>query len=89
MIGENAKLYLAVILDLNLRFVVGCAISAVNDRRLTLKALERAVHRRCPEPGSLHHSARGCTYTCEAYQPYLITCSMSRPRTATVATTLA
>ena len=52
VIGENAKLYLAAILDLYSRFVVGWAISAVNDRRLTLKALEMAVQRRCPEPGS-------------------------------------
>ena len=62
--------------------MVGWAISAVNDRRLTLKALEMAVQRRCPEPGLLHHSDRGCTYTCEDYQRYLasrgITCSMSR-----------
>jgi putative transposase len=82
VIGEGAKLYLAAILDLYSRFVVGWAISAVNDRRLTLKALEMAVHRRCPEPGLLHHSDRGCTYTCEDYQAYLaargITCSMSR-----------
>lgn len=82
LIGESAKLYLAAILDLYSRFVVGWAVSAVNDRRLTLKALEMAVHRRCPEPGLLHHSDRGCTYTCEDYQRYLashdITCSMSR-----------
>jgi putative transposase len=83
MIGDGgAKLYLAAILDLYSRFVVGWAISAVNDRRLTLKALEMAVQRRCPEPGLLHHSDRGCTYTCEDYQTYLaargITCSMSR-----------
>jgi transposase InsO family protein len=83
VIGEgSAKLYLAAILDLYSRFVVGWAISAVNDRRLTLKALEMAVQRRCPEPGLLHHSDRGCTYTCEDYQTYLtargITCSMSR-----------
>ncbi len=54
----------------------------MNDRRLTLKALEMAVQRRCPDPGLLHHSDRGCTYTCEDYQTYLaargITCSMSR-----------
>ena len=41
-----------------------------------------AVARRCPHPGLLHHSDRGCTYTCEDYQTYLvacgITCSMSR-----------
>lgn len=83
VIGDGgAKLYLAAILDLFSRFVVGWAISAVNDRRLTLKALEMAVHRRCPDPGLLHHSDRGCTYTCEDYQTYLasrgITCSMSR-----------
>jgi transposase InsO family protein len=82
LIGEHGKLYLAVILDLYSRFVVGWAISAVNDRRLTLKALEMAVQRRCPAPGLLHHSDRGCTYTCEDYQTYLashgIACSMSR-----------
>ena len=82
VIGDGAKLYLAAILDLFSRFVVGWAISAVNDRRLTLKALEMAVLRRCPDPGLLHHSDRGCTYTCEDYQTYLaargITCSMSR-----------
>ena len=83
VIGDGgAKLYLAAILDLYSRFVVGWAISAVNDRRLTLKALAMAVQRRCPEPGLLHHSDRGCTYTCEDYQTYLaargITCSMSR-----------
>jgi putative transposase len=83
VIGEGgAKLYLAAILDPFSRFVVGWAISAVNDHRLTLKALEMAVRRRCPEPGLLHHSDRGCTYTCEDYQAYLatqgITCSMSR-----------
>jgi transposase InsO family protein len=82
VIGGSAKLYLAAILDLFSRYVVGWAISAVNDRRLTRKALEMAVQRRCPEPGLLHHSDRGCTYTCEDYQTYLasrgITCSMSR-----------
>jgi transposase InsO family protein len=81
VIGESAKLYLAAILDLYSRFVVGWAVSAVNDRRLTLKALEMAVRRRCPEPGLLHHSDRGMTYTCDDYQRYRasrgITCSMS------------
>ena len=82
VIGDHAKLYLAVVLDLYSRFVVGWAVSAVNDRRLTLKALEMAVRRRCPEPGLLHHSDRGSTYTCDDYQRYLaargIACSMSR-----------
>ena len=82
VIGESGKLYLAAILDLFSRFVVGWAISAVNDRHLTLHALERAVTRRCPGAGLLHHSDRGATYASEDYQRVLsergITCSMSR-----------
>jgi transposase InsO family protein len=81
-IGETQKLYLAVILDLCSRFAVGWAVSAVNDRRLTLAALEMALKRRCPGAGLLHHSDRGCTYTAEDYQRRLvahgIVCSMSR-----------
>jgi len=82
VIGESGKLYLAVLLDLFSRFVVGWAISAVNDRHLTLKALNMALKRRCPEIGLLHHSDQGCTYASEDYQRMLdahgITCSMSR-----------
>ena len=81
-IGEHGKAYLAVILDLFSRFVVGWAISAVNDRHLTIKALEMAVKRRCPGIGLLHHSDQGSTYASEDYQDVLeaygITCSMSR-----------
>src|SRR5207302_3351689 len=64
------------------RFVVGWAVSAVNDRHLTLKALGMALKRRCPDTGLLHHSDQGCTYASEDYQrtldAYGITCSMSR-----------
>jgi transposase InsO family protein len=81
-IGESGKAYLAVVLDLFSRFVVGWAISAVNDRHLTIKALDMAVKRRCPEIGLLHHSDQGSTYASEDYQAVLethgITCSMSR-----------
>ena len=45
VIGESGKLYLAVILDLFSRFVVGWAVSACNDRHLTIKALEMALKR--------------------------------------------
>ena len=51
LIGESGKLYLAAILDLYSRFVVGWAVSAVNDRHLSIKALEMAFKRRCPEAG--------------------------------------
>ena len=54
--------YLAAILDLFSRFVVGWALSAVNDRHLTIKALQMALKRRCPGAGLLHHSDQGCTY---------------------------
>jgi len=82
VIGESGKLYLAAVLDLYSRFIVGWAVSAVNDRHLTIKALEVALRRRCPEAGLLHHSDQGCTYASEDYQTILgtrgITCSMSR-----------
>ena len=82
VIGSSGKLYLAAILDLFSRFVVGWAVSAVNDRHLTLNALEMALKRRCPDAGLLHHSDQGCTYASEDYQARLaqhgITCCMSR-----------
>jgi transposase InsO family protein len=82
LIGSSAKVYLAAILDLYSRFIVGWALSAVNDRHLTLRALDMAMKRRCPDPGLLHHSDQGCTYASEDYRTRLeqhgITCSMSR-----------
>jgi putative transposase len=82
VIGESGKLYLAAILDLFSRFIVGWGVSAVNDRHLTIKALEMALKRRGPAAGLLHHSDQGCTYASEDYQAILdargITCSMSR-----------
>ena len=83
LVGESgAKMFLAVIVDLFARYVVGWAVSAVNDRHLTLKALDMAVRRRCPEAGLLHHSDRGSPYAAEDYQDALeargIVCSMSR-----------
>ncbi len=82
LIGAGAKLYLAVLLDLFSRFIVGWALSAVNDRHLVIKALRMAIQRRCPDAGLLHHSDRGSTYASEDYQSILeangITCSMSR-----------
>jgi hypothetical protein len=54
----------------------------VNDRHVTIKALEMALKRRCSEVGLLHHSDQGCTYASEDYQLRLaargIVCSMSR-----------
>jgi len=75
-------IYLAVILDLFSRRVVGWALSPINDRRLALRALDMAVRRRRPEPGLVHHTDQGSPYASEDYQEVLerhgMTCSMSR-----------
>jgi putative transposase len=82
VIGSSGKLYLAAILDLYSRFVVGWAVSAINDRHLALRALDMALKRRGPDAGLLHHSDQGSPYASEDYQGVLagrgITCSMSR-----------
>lgn len=82
LLTTSGKFFLAAIVDLYARFVVGWAVSAVNDRHLTIAALDQALRRRCPEAGLLHHSDQGSTYASEDYQEALrehgITCSMSR-----------
>jgi len=74
-------LYLAVLLDLCSRFVVGWSLSSSLDRELSLEALEQAVARRRPGPGLLHHTDRGSQYTCGEYRDRLdelgLTVSMS------------
>jgi putative transposase len=79
---NGGRFFLAAIIDLYARYVVGWAISAVNDRHLTIRALEAAIRQRCPSAGLLHHSDRGSTYASEDYQDILaangIICSMSR-----------
>ncbi len=75
-------LYLAVVLDLFSRRVVGWATSARIDRELVLRALAMAVERRAPGPGLVHHSDQGCQYASWDYQRTMrqlgIVCSMSR-----------
>jgi putative transposase len=75
-------LYLAVMLDLFSRMVVGWAMAATEDETLVELALRMAVARRNPEVGLLHHSDRGSEFTSERYQVALqevgIQVSMSR-----------
>jgi len=75
-------LYLAIVLDLGSRRVVGWSMSPTQTSQLVLDALEMAVKSRRPEAGLLHHSDRGCQYTSRAFQDrlatYRIECSMSR-----------
>jgi putative transposase len=82
LVATGGKRYLAAILDLYSRFCVGWALGPTNDRHLTIAALVRALTRRGPDPGLLHHSDRGGTYASHDYQAILkargITCSMSR-----------
>lgn len=79
---QEGWLYLAVILDLFSRAVVGWALSARITRHLTLQALTMALGRRRPPQGLLHHSDRGSQYASADYRRALrvhgIVCSMSR-----------
>lgn len=75
-------LYLAVLLDLYSRKVVGWSISSRIDTKLVSDALEMALLRRNPAAELLHHSDRGCQYAAFEYRQALaergIRCSMSR-----------
>lgn len=64
-------LYLAAILDLCSRRVVGWATSETNDRELALAALRRALAARRPAPGMIHHSDRGSPYASDDYRAEL------------------
>lgn len=79
---RDGWLYLAVLLDLFSRRVVGWATSATNDTTLTLTALHSAVRYRRPPRGLVHHSDRGANYTAAPYRRALAThgivASMSR-----------
>ncbi len=71
VIGSGGKLYLAVILDLFSRIIVGWAISAINNRYLVIRALDMAVLRRGPDAGLLHHTDQGSPYAREDYMKAL------------------
>jgi len=75
-------LYVAVVLDLYSRRVVGWAMRHTQDHRLVLDALAMAVGQRQPRPGLVHHSDRGRQYASSLYQAELtrrgMCASMSR-----------
>ena len=60
-------LYLAVVLDLFSRKVIGWALSEQIDAELTLAGLRMALGERGPVNGCIHHSDRGVQYACHAY----------------------
>jgi transposase InsO family protein len=65
-------LYLAVMLDLFSRRVVGWATSGTNDRLLALDALRDALTKRRPRAGLVHHSDRGSPYASDDYRAELV-----------------
>ena len=75
-------IYLAVVIDLFSRQVVGWAMRSTQHTDVVLQALLAAVWRRKPPPGLLLHSDQGCQFTSEEWQKFLslhgIVCSMSR-----------
>jgi transposase InsO family protein len=79
---DEGWLFLAVVMDLFSRAVVGWAMRENLDRRLTLSALDMALSTRVLSAGLLHHSDQGCQYASGDYQRKLalhgIRCSMSR-----------
>jgi transposase InsO family protein len=76
-------LYLAPVLDLYSRKVVGWSMDSHLYSSLVKDALHMAVSRRRPAPGLLHHSDRGAQYTSAAYQQRLLDlhCQVSMSRT--------
>ena len=75
-------LYLATVLDLFSRKIVGWAMNEQIDRFLACAALRMAIMRRCPARGLIHHSDRGVQYASGDYRQMLrdhgMECSMSR-----------
>ena len=79
---DEGWLYLACVLDLYSRCIVGWAMSERNDGRLAIAALGMAYFQRRPPRGLVHHSDRGSVYCSHDYQKllqqYAMVCSMSR-----------
>jgi transposase InsO family protein len=75
--------YLAVVLDKYSRRVLGWSFGRHKDVRLTLRALNRALAKRRPQPGLVFHTDRGIEYAARAFKDRLaelkITQSMNRP----------
>lgn len=75
-------LYLAMVMDLFSRRIVGWSMQASLARQLVIDAMQMALGQRRPPGGLLHHSDRGCQYASGEYRQLLTNagcmCSMSR-----------
>jgi putative transposase len=61
-------LYLAAVLDMHTRKIVGWSMRETLHTEIALDALAMAIHRQRPPPGLIHHSDRGIQYAAEAYR---------------------
>lgn len=68
---DEGWLYLAAILDMATRKIVGWAMRDTLHAEIALSALDMAIERQRPGPGLIHHSDRGIQYACEAYRQTL------------------
>lgn len=68
---QEGWLFLAAVLDLFSRRIVGWAMSEHIDEALVTSALQMAIRHRRPYPGLLHHSDRGSQYASDGYQEVL------------------
>ncbi|WP_142347135.1 IS3 family transposase, partial [Bacillus thuringiensis] len=79
---QNRWLYVASLMDLYSRKIVGWHTDRTMTKELVLKALQQAYFRQKPEGSILHHSDRGSQYASHDYQKQLqqygMQCSMSR-----------
>jgi putative transposase len=79
---KEGWLYLATVMDLFSRRIIGWQMSNRMNKELVITALERAIGRQPPKEGLIHHSDRGSQYASTDYQmilrKYHITTSMSR-----------
>jgi transposase InsO family protein len=73
---DEGWLYLAAVMDLGSREIVGLAMAEHMRTELTLDALNMAILQQRPAPGLLHHSDRGSQYTAHAYQERLAAAKM-------------
>ena len=73
---DEGWLYLAGVLDLCSRKIVGWSMADHMRAELTGDALSMAIARRCPDAGLLHHSDRGVQYACDDYRQLLLSQGM-------------
>ena len=79
---NESWLYVAAVLDLYSRKVVGLSMSKNPDTTLVMRALQQAICHRQPKSGLIVHSDRGCQYTSSQYRKFLKKCSIVQSMSA-------